>query len=312
MRRVMPSRRTQAAALLSLLSLLHPASAQSALDDIPDVGEDDEANEFYDDDGGARGYEEPRYEEQGYAYGEDDMMFGQHSMGQHSMPHMDAESRAAAVTSLFSMLDQDTDGRLSPEELERGLKLQLASFESSLRKAHTVESKRLLSDADLDADGRLTLSELQDSEMRPGHGLSPETFFAFADAGEDGSEAADDVLTAEELAAALFAETSGRLGEYQAVVVRSVLEAHDETADRALNVDELARYQLAQMLEQSAGYFEGDGMHACMHVHACARAVGGLQRRHPYVDTCMHACMHVCRWRGGRGPLPGARGYAAA
>ena len=152
------------------------------------------------------------------------------------------------VDRLIKLLDEDKDSLLSKSEIKAGLDKQATLYREALTTAHAARGERVMSRADTDGDGALTLEELQDAdledELPPNHDLPLEELFAFADAGADGSEAADGRLSLAELISALHPDSSARLGDYQRVVSRRVLEAHDSDGDMRLSVAELAALHL--------------------------------------------------------------------
>ena len=99
----------------------------------------------------------------------------------------------------------------------------------------------MLDSADADSDDVLSLEEWQDAELPANYDqLTSDDLFTFADAGADGLQPADGKLTLDEVIHALHPDTSARLRDYQRVVARRVLQAHDGDGDMRLNQDELA------------------------------------------------------------------------
>ena len=216
--------RSASFATAALIATLICAGSASILDEIPDFDED--------------------------AIDADDAGDGMASAGQQSeellAPHMDTmwdsmhESDANHVEALFGLLDMNMDGIVDAEEISDGLRRQLKQHAEQLQALHDEETEHVLRTADSNSDGKLSLEEFKRANLVE-NVMPAEDVFAFGNAGTNDE---DGFLTAVELKDALFPESSPRLPEYQQILARRIIEAHDQDADSKMNAAELARLAL--------------------------------------------------------------------
>jgi Ca2+-binding EF-hand superfamily protein len=220
--------------LLALaLSLTH---AKSILDDIPDVEDEDE--DVAADGGYDKSQAAPTLQAHTDA-GPDDLF-------EYIMGGGGGESSMQQLQALFEMLDKNKDGLVGAAEIQEGLELQLSQHAERLQAVHAEEARRILGDADVNGDGSLSAAEYADADLpRAAYELLSSDRFAFADAGTDEQLGPDGQLSVEELANALFPETSPKRAEFQKLVARRILAEHDLDGDGRLDRQGLMKFVLA-------------------------------------------------------------------
>ena len=219
---------------VTLLALaLSSAHAKSILDDIPDVEDEDE--DVAADGGYDKSQSAPTLQAHTDA-GPDDMF--EYIMG--------GGGGESSMQQLHEMLDKNKDGLVGAGEIQEGLELQLSQHAERLRAVHAEEARRILGDADVNGDGLLSAAEYADADLpRAAYELLSSDRFAFADAGTDGQLGPDGQLSSEELANALFPETSPKRAEFQKLVARRILAEHDLDGDGRLDRQGLMKFVLA-------------------------------------------------------------------
>ena len=234
-------------------------ASSSILDEIPDVGEEEEGfDEDFDythvhgDDDGMGSYPGALWADA--MYGDDAVFEGE-------------ENPVELLRMLFQKLDDDKDRTLTASELKNGLQLQLQLYQSVMDEAHAREAARVLAEADGNRDGRLTPDEFGSAQVPLALGVERGVLFAFADVagGADGS------LTVDELQAALFPEATARHAVYRDAVVKATLSAYDSDGDGALSTAEIMRFHAAgRTLTMEAGGLpeEGEEAEAASAAHA--------------------------------------------
>ena len=226
--------RCMARLAVTLLALaLSSAHAKSILDDIPDVEDEDE------DVAADGGYDKSQSAPTLQAHTD----AGPDAMFEYIMGGGGGES---SMQRLFEMLDKNKDGLVGASEIQEGLELQLSQHAERLRAVHAEEARRILGDADVNGDGLLSAAEYADADLpRAAYELLSSDRFAFADAGTDGQLGPDGQLSLEELANALFPETSPMRAEFQKLVARRILAEHDLDGDGRLDRQGLMKFVLA-------------------------------------------------------------------
>ena len=218
--------------LLGALAL-SSSHAKSILDDIPDVEDEDE--DVAADGGYDKSQSAPTLQAHTDA-GPDDMF--EYIMG--------GGGGESSMQQLHEMLDKNKDGLVGAGEIQEGLELQLSQHAERLRAVHAEEARRILGDADVNGDGLLSAAEYADADLpRAAYELLSSDRFAFADAGTDGQLGPDGQLSSEELANALFPETSPKRAEFQKLVARRILAEHDLDGDGRLDRQGLMKFVLA-------------------------------------------------------------------
>ena len=221
--------------LLGALAL-SSSHAKSILDDIPDVEDEDE--DVAADGGYDKSQAAPTLQAHTDA-GPDDLF-------EYIMGGGGGESSMQQLQALFEMLDKNKDGLVGAAEIQEGLELQLSQHAERLQAVHAEEARRILGDADVNGDGLLSAAEYADADLpRAAYELLSSDRFAFADAGTDEQPGPDGQLSVEELANALFPETSPKRAEFQKLVARRILAEHDLDGDGRLDRQGLMKFVLA-------------------------------------------------------------------
>ena len=221
---------------LSALLVLAAASAMPTLiSELPDIDEDEDDGELL------------QAAPAGYAYGSlaEQMLgsaFGYDGGGGFFYDDADEEPvDEARVKEVFAKLDADKDGKLSVRELRAAVQAQLRHAVVARDASSLAEAGEILSDLDQDGDHRVDRKELDDASsmwLQHAQGFDRGALFAFADAGADGTAAADGFLDAAELRVLLFPESSARHADLRTLLVTAAMKAHDATGDNTLHHEE--------------------------------------------------------------------------